>query len=61
MNKNGINIQIQKNNRVVSGFSADKNQQSHIKSNSKIYLKKNMIQNISALNYTEKSMNEKNL
>ena len=59
LNKNGINIQIQKNNRVVSGFSADKNQQSHRKSNSKIYLKKNMIQNISALNYTEKSMNEK--
>ena len=57
LNKNGINIQI--NNRIVSGFSAEKNQQSHRKSNSKIFLKKNMVPNISALNYTENNMNEK--
>ena len=67
MNKNLVNIQLpdalKKNNRIVSGTgkkpSEEKKPQSHRKTNSKIYLKKNMISNISDLNFTEENIREK--
>ena len=67
LNKNALNIQLpdtfKKNSRIVSGISTkpseEKNSQSHRKSNSKIYLKKNMVQNMSALNYTEENLGGK--
>jgi len=64
LNKNGINLQLpetfKKSNRIVSSKpSVEKNSTSHRKSNSKIYLKKNMVQNISALNFTEENINPK--
>ena len=67
LNKNLVNIQLpdalKKNNRIVSGTgkkpSEEKKPQSHRKTNSKIYLKKNMISNISDLNFTEENIREK--
>ena len=67
LNKNLVNIQLpdalKKNNRIVSGTSKkaseEKKPQSHRKTNSKIYLKKNMISNISDLNFTEENIREK--
>ena len=67
LNKNLVNIQLpdalRKNNRIVSGTSRkpseEKKPQSHRKTNSKIYLKKNMISNISDLNFTEENIREK--
>ena len=67
LNKNLVNIQLpdalKKNNRIVSGTSKkaseEKKPQSHRKTNSKIYLKKNMISNISDLNFTEENLREK--
>ena len=63
LNKNITNIQLpetfKKNSRIISGISEEKKPQSHKKTNNKIYLKKNMIQNISNLNYTEENIGEK--
>ena len=67
MTKNLTNIQLpetfQKNTRIISGISSkpseEKKPQSYKKTNSKLYLKKNMIPNISNLNYTEENIKEK--
>ena len=67
LNKNLVNIQLpdalKKNNKVGSGVgkrpSEEKKPQSHRKVNSKIYLKKNMMPNISDLNFTEENIREK--
>ena len=63
LNKNVLNIQLpdtfKKNSKIISGISEEKKPQSHKKNNNKIYLKKNMIQNISNLNYTEENIGEK--
>ena len=67
LNKNLVNIQLpdalKKNNRIISGTvkkqPEEKKPQSHRKSNTKIYLKKNMISNISDLNFTEENVREK--
>ena len=64
--KNLINIQLtgnsKNNSRIISGLSSkpltEKKPQSYKKVNSKLYLKKNMIPNISALNYTEDKSGE---
>ena len=67
LNKNAINLQLpeyfKKTSRIISGISTkpseEKEKQPHKKSNSKIYLKKNMIQNISGLNFTEENIGNK--
>jgi len=64
--KNELNIQLpepfKKSSRVPSSKpSVEKNSTSHKKSNSnsKIFLKNNMVKNISALNYTDTNINGK--